>query len=39
MRLLDENVSRPLHQAITAFVLGHEIVHLLDLDRLVRNPG
>ncbi|MEV6860068.1 DUF5615 family PIN-like protein [Streptosporangium subroseum] len=31
--LLDENVSRPLHQAITAFVLGHEIVHLLDLDR------
>ncbi|WP_440102205.1 hypothetical protein [Streptosporangium sp. H16] len=31
--LLDENVSRPLHQAIIAFVLGHEIVHLLDLDR------
>ncbi|MFF5208650.1 DUF5615 family PIN-like protein [Streptosporangium sp. NPDC000396] len=31
--LLDENVSRPLHQAIAAFVLGHEIVHLLDLDR------
>ncbi|MFB9681077.1 PIN-like domain-containing protein [Streptosporangium vulgare] len=31
--LLDENVSRPLHQAIVAFVLGHEIVHLLDLDR------
>lgn len=31
--LLDENVSRPLHQAITAFVLHHEIVHLLDLDR------
>ncbi|MEV4529896.1 DUF5615 family PIN-like protein [Streptosporangium sp. NPDC049304] len=31
--LLDENVSRPLHQAINAFVLGHEIVHLLDLDR------
>ncbi|MFF4414906.1 hypothetical protein ACFYY8_20460 [Streptosporangium sp. NPDC001559] len=31
--LLDENVSRPLHQAIKAFVLNHEIVHLLDLDR------
>ncbi|GAA3813352.1 hypothetical protein GCM10022226_37600 [Sphaerisporangium flaviroseum] len=31
--LLDENVSRPLHQAISAFVLGHEIVHLLDLDQ------
>lgn len=31
--LLDENVSRPLHHAITAFVLNHEIVHLLDLDR------
>ncbi|WP_239513800.1 DUF433 domain-containing protein [Streptosporangium sp. 'caverna'] len=32
-RLLDGNVSRPLHRAITAFSLGHEIVHLLDLDR------
>ncbi|MGC5010170.1 hypothetical protein ACLQ2R_05355 [Streptosporangium sp. DT93] len=31
--LLDENVSRPLHQAIAAFVLEQEIVHLLDLDR------
>ncbi|MFD0883018.1 hypothetical protein ACFQ08_00340 [Streptosporangium algeriense] len=31
--LLDENVSRPLHQAIKAFILNHEIVHLLDLDR------
>ncbi|WP_239513796.1 hypothetical protein [Streptosporangium sp. 'caverna'] len=31
--LLDENVSKPLHQALTAFVLGHELVHLLDLDR------
>ncbi|MEU9832024.1 hypothetical protein AB0D67_10850 [Streptosporangium sp. NPDC048047] len=30
--LLDENVSKPLHQAIGAFVVGHEIVHLLDLD-------
>lgn len=31
--LLDENVSRPLHQAINTFVLGHEVVHLLDLGR------
>ncbi|GAA5080607.1 homoserine dehydrogenase [Thermocatellispora tengchongensis] len=29
--LLDENVPRPLHQALTAFILNHEIVHLLDL--------
>lgn len=29
--LLDENVPRPLHQVLTAFLLKHEIVHLLDL--------
>ncbi|MEZ0074824.1 DUF5615 family PIN-like protein [Planotetraspora sp. GP83] len=29
--LLDENVPRPLHQVLTAFMLTHEIVHLLDL--------
>ncbi|TLP53512.1 DUF5615 family PIN-like protein [Microbispora triticiradicis] len=29
--LLDENVPKPLQQALTAFVLNHEIVHLLDL--------
>ncbi|WP_433431226.1 hypothetical protein [Nonomuraea sp. CA-141351] len=30
--LLDENVPKPLHQVLTAFILNHEIVHLLDLD-------
>ncbi|MEV5413466.1 hypothetical protein AB0K60_32120 [Thermopolyspora sp. NPDC052614] len=30
--LLDENVPRPLHQILTCFIVGHEIVHLLDLD-------
>ncbi|MDH2429163.1 hypothetical protein [Sphaerisporangium sp. TRM90804] len=29
--LLDENVPSPLHRALTAFILSHEIVHLLDL--------
>jgi hypothetical protein len=29
--LLDENVPKPLYQALTAFVVNHEIVHLLDL--------
>jgi PIN like domain len=30
--LLDENVARPLHHALRAFVLGHEIAHIHDLD-------
>ncbi|WP_405142387.1 hypothetical protein OG589_34345 [Sphaerisporangium sp. NBC_01403] len=29
--LLDENVPKPLHHVLTAFILNHEIVHLLDI--------
>lgn len=29
--LLHKDVPRPLHQVLTSFVLGHDIVHLLDL--------
>jgi hypothetical protein len=29
--LLDENVPKPLYDALAAFILDHEIVHLLDL--------
>ncbi|GGK80980.1 hypothetical protein Sme01_44540 [Sphaerisporangium melleum] len=29
--LLDENVPRQLQQVLTAFIVDHEIVHLLDL--------
>jgi homoserine dehydrogenase len=30
--LLDENVPKPLHQVLSAFILNHEITHLLDLE-------
>lgn len=29
--LLDENVPKPLHQALTLFILSHKVIHLLDL--------
>ncbi|MDR8414120.1 hypothetical protein MTP10_35995 [Nonomuraea sp. 3-1Str] len=29
--LLDENVPKPLQQVLTAFIVNHEIVHLLEL--------
>ncbi|WP_231513836.1 DUF5615 family PIN-like protein [Microbispora rosea] len=29
--LLDENVPKPLYQALAAFILNHEIIHLLDV--------
>ncbi|MEV4833378.1 hypothetical protein AB0K05_02575 [Nonomuraea sp. NPDC049486] len=29
--LLDENVPKPLYRALSAFIVNHEIVHLLDL--------
>lgn len=29
--LLDENVPKPLHQALNALIVTHEVIHLLDL--------